>query len=351
MASNKDYDKIVKKYQQMTKSRKESYDIDINKFLPSIEDMLKEDCVWDVLESYQKDLSKKKDKVEDVAYYTEKPPITKLGYHEKEECFVLRANKFKVDKGAWALGNITGDTWAFDLDDLNAGGSFTVNDTTYKTFKEYAHTNNKITCRNLQVRSASISASKICHYTACAIKYKDQDIKTVDHKTAQIRGYVVMPHKINRNKSSDPRKWTITNYKDDDKLRFLKTGNTYCQIIEDMNAKDYLEDVTIDKETATYVIAASNDWGSETIKDGYEAQARVREIIEKKEIEDIIVILDRNAVIGKKIEKKALYYNSFFFSPAILGQLIDDIFRRDIMKFDLLCASFLPFGCSELGQM
>ena len=98
MASNKDYDEIVKKYQQMTKSRKESYDIDINKFLPSIEDMLKEDCVWDVLESYQKDLSKKKDKVEDVAYYTEKPPITKLGYHEKEECFVLRANKFKVDK-------------------------------------------------------------------------------------------------------------------------------------------------------------------------------------------------------------------------------------------------------------
>ena len=58
MASNKDYDKIVKKYQQMTKSRKESYDIDINKFLPSIEDMLKEDCVWDALESIQKDYDK-----------------------------------------------------------------------------------------------------------------------------------------------------------------------------------------------------------------------------------------------------------------------------------------------------
>ena len=354
MASNQDYDKIVKKYQQMTTSRKESYDIDINKFLPSIEDMLKEDCVWDVLDSYQKNISKKKgkkDKLEDIAYYTEKPPITKLGYHEKEECFVLRANKFKISKGDWELGNITGDTWTFDLDDLNAGGSFTVNDTTYKTFKEYAQTNNKITCRNLQVRSASISASKICHYTACAIKYKDQDIKTVDYKTAQIRGYVVMPHKINRNKSSNPRKWTITNYKDNDKLRFLKSGNTYCQIIEDMNAKDYLENVEIDKETATYVIAASNEWGSETIKDGYEAQARVRELIEENEVEDIIVILDRNAVIGKKVEKKALYYNSFFFTPAILNQLIDDIFRRDIMKFDLSSASFLPFGCDAFGQM
>ena len=51
-----------------------------------------------------------------------------------------------------------------------------------------------------------------------------------------------------------------------------------------MNAKDYLEDTTIDKETAAYVIVGSNDWGSETIKDGYEAQARVREIIEKKDI-------------------------------------------------------------------
>ena len=53
--ANKDYDEIVLKYQQMVKSRKESGDIDINDYLPRIYEMIKEDCVWDALESIQKD--------------------------------------------------------------------------------------------------------------------------------------------------------------------------------------------------------------------------------------------------------------------------------------------------------
>ena len=161
-----------------------------------------------------------------------------------------------------------------------------------------------------------------------------------------------MPHKIQRNGSSDPNKWTITSYRGDEKLRFLKSGNKYFQIIEDMDARDYMDPddpKRKDESLAHYVLAASNDWGSETIKDGYKAQARVKNLIENKKIKDIVIIVDRNAAIGKKIEKTSLYYNSFLFNPNLVGQLINDMFKRDISDFSLATSTFLPFGCDKYG--
>ena len=348
--ANKDYDEIVLKYQQMAKSRKESGDIDINDYLPSIYEMIKEDCVWDALESIQKDLSNTKDDKEAIASYIEDPPISKPGYYENEQCFVLSARKFLVNEGDWDLGNITGDTWTFNIDDVSAGNeSFTVNNKTYDTFKNYAIDNLKIQSSNFQVRSASLTASNICHYTACS--FKDPEIITLDYGIAKDKGYTIMPHKINKNKAKNPDKWTITNYKSTDKIRLLKYNDSYFQIIEDMNAKDYMKDVDSKDGSQSFVIAASSKWGSETIKDGYKAQYRAREIISNSKIDDIIIIVDRNAAVGKKISKKNLYYNSFFFSPDLLGQLIDDVFNRDIMDFDLSSAQLLPFGCDRYGQM
>ena len=353
--NSKDYDEIVKKYQQMVKSRKESGDININDYLPNINEMLKEDCVWDVIKSVQKELNDKNTKKEEVAYYTEKPPITTPGYYEDKQCFVLKAKKFKINKGDWEFGNITGDTWNFEVDDLSAGkNSFTINDRTYNTFKEYLVDNQKIQCPNLQIRSASISASKVCHYTTFTKPYSEQDITIATFTQAQLKGYVVMPHKIQRNGSSNPNKWTITSYRGDEKLRFLKSGNKYFQIIEDMDARDYMDPddpKRKDESLAHYVLAASNDWGSETIKDGYKAQARVKNLIENKKIKDIVIIVDRNAAIGKKIEKTSLYYNSFLFNPNLVGQLINDMFKRDISDFSLATSTFLPFGCDKYGQM
>ena len=332
--ANKDYDEIVLKYQQMAKSRKESGDIDINDYLPSIYEMIKEDCVWDALESIQKDLSNTKDDKEAIASYIEDPPISKPGYYEDEQCFVLSARKFLVNEGDWDLGNITGDTWTFNIDDVSAGNeSFTVNNKTYDTFKNYAIDNLKIQSSNFQVRSASLTASNICHYTACS--FKDPEIITLDYGIAKDKGYTIMPHKINKNKAKNPDKWTITNYKSTDKIRLLKYNDSYFQIIEDMNAKDYMKDVDSKDGSQSFVIAASSKWGSETIKDGYKAQYRAREIISNSKIDDIIIIVDRNAAVGKKISKKNLYYNSFFFSPDLLGRLIDDVFNRDIMDFEL----------------
>ena len=62
-------------------------------------------------------------------------------------------------------------------------------------------------------------------------------------------------------------------------------------------------------------------------------------------------MVDGNAAIGKKIEKTSLYYNSFLFNPNLVGQLINDMFKRDISDFSLATSTFLPFGCDKYGQM
>ena len=132
-----------------------------------------------------------------------------------------------------------------------------------------------------------------------------------------------MPHKINRNKSDDPAKWTITDYKEGDNIRLLENSGSYFQIIDDLNAKDYVEDVDIKDGYNYYVIAASNNFGSETVKDGYKAQSKVKEIIENKDIKDIIVIIDRNAV--------TLHPRSIIRS----ARLMNGITLRNIMLYHL----------------
>lgn len=349
--ANVDYEEITKKYQQMVKSRKESGDININDYLPSIYDMIKEDCVWSALKSMQSEISDTKDKEEDIAYYSEKPPTTELGYHEDSQCFVLHANRFKVNKGDWDLGVIDGDTWSFKLSELSAGNSFTIDGKKYSTFKDYA-IDHDIGCANIQIRAVGIDAAEICHYTTCVVP-KDTEVKIETYERAVRKGYAVKPHKINRHKSINPDDWTITNYDNDEFLKFLNYNGSYYQIEEDYNADNYLTDVDYDRtKDKSYVIVGSSEWGSESLKDGYTAQYRAREIIENKNIKDIIVIVDRNTVTGKRVNNnKYRYFNSFLYTAKNIGTMIDELANRDIMDFSLASAEMLPFGCDKYGRL
>ena len=88
------YDQAVKKYQQMVTSRKESYDIDINDYLPSISEMLKEDCVWDVLDSMKENLGDK-----EIIVFMHYPPITKAKVISQQEAeFVELMKKYNVKR-------------------------------------------------------------------------------------------------------------------------------------------------------------------------------------------------------------------------------------------------------------
>lgn len=337
------YDEIVKKYQQMVRVRKEGGDIDINDYLPSIYDMLKEDCVWDVLNNMQNEWGDSNDKAEDVAYYVEKPPITTPGYYEEEQCFVLHSNGFPdVKDYDWQLGNLDGDTWYFDMDDLDVGDPFTINGKIYNSFKEYAMANN-INCKKLTIRSAGIDTAEICHYQA--IKLKDRSLlKTFTYDEARLKGYAIRPYKIDMKGSPDnPGKWKLSKYKDNEKITFYGSEGSYVQVVDDLTKLP--EDTNI-----ALVANGVLDWGSETILDGYKAQKRVREIITNKNVKEVITIVDRNMVVGKKIDRENMYYNSFLFTFKNIETLYYDL-KRDIMDFSLATAEYMPFGCDNYGRV
>ena len=343
-----DYNEILKKYRGMVQSRKESGDININDFLPSINEMIKEDCVWDVLRNIEKSLSGSKNSAEDIAYYTEAPPISVPGYYEEEQCFVLRVTnkKMAISENDWALGNVDGDTWKFSLNSLDCGEPFTINGKTYQTYKDYA-IDNQIECKNLTVRSASIDASEICHFTPIAIP-KNKVPLAVSYSEAQSRRYATMAHDLKFNDLSNPKEWEVRDWEPEDMLLFYENGGTYYQVIPELNDKDF--GLNIKEGYKQIVLASGGKWGSETIYDGYKAQQRVRDIFENKNIKDMILIIDRNTMTGERISTSPIkYYNSMFFSFANFQTLMRDIFS-DSMNYKLATSDFLPFGCDAYGR-
>ena len=347
-----DYDDIITKYSGMLQSRRENGDIDITKFLPDINEMIQEDCVWDVYNSLQNELGGESD-LEKTAYYTEAPPITTPGYYEDSQCFVLRVNGAKLassKESDWEMGFIDGDTWPFYLKDLDSGGSFTIRGKTYANYKEYAEANN-IACDKIQIRSVAMNTSEICHYTPTLADNNNTNIITVTYEQAVMKGYSVMPYKLNKNKSSDPSKWSVESYKDDDYISFLESGGSYFQIAKEFNAKNYFSAEALKKNVTPYVIVGNNDWGRETLVDGYKAQQKAKKILQNKNIKDMIVILDRQTVVGERIPGTSnKYYNSFFYSYKNINKLVKEIWNGDIMDFKMNSVGFLPFGCDIYGR-
>ena len=344
-----EYNDVLKKYQEMVQSRKESEDININDYLPSINEMIKEDCVWDVLKGIEKELSGDKSVAEDIAYYTEAPPIANPGYYEDEQCFVLRVKnkKLAVGKYDWALGNIDGDTWKFDLNQLDSGGAFTVNGKEYASYKDYA-IDNQVECKNLTVRSATIDASEICHFTPIVVETRIMPIQTT-YGQAMSDGCAIMAHDIKFNNSMDPMKWEVRDWEMEDRIVVYENNGTYHQVIQELSDMDF--GLKINEGYKQLVLAGGGEWGSETIVDGYKAQQRARDIFENENIKDMILILDRNTVVGERVAGSGVkYYNTFFFSMANVHNLIKDVFSDKPIEYNLATSDFLPFGCDAYGR-
>ena len=342
------YDDTAKKYQQMVKVRKESCDIDINDYLPNIYEMIKEDCVWEAIENIQKEFSKTPEAGEKIAYYSEAPPTTTPGYYESANCFVLRCSPgtFKNSNIEWELGEADGDTWPIPVSYLDAGGAFTINDKTYNTFEEYT-TANGLNCKKLSLRSCCIDASEVCHYITYSTN-KSHAIHHATYETAVLRGYNVMPFKINTKGSKDPDKWKYTDYDKNDQLNFIKSGNSYYQIVDHVDGSKWADD----DATSSYVLYmnTTSGIGKNTLADGYKAQERARQILEHDKIKDIIVVLDRNVVLGKKLPSSNILYNSFMYDPTIVIDIYKQIRDENIMDFTLKTAEYLPFGCDKYGR-
>jgi len=176
---------LANKYKLMKQARKEYNVIDITNFLPTLNEMIKEDCVIDVLDDTAKQLNDK-DKAMDAAYYSQNPFTTENGYYSDKGVFVIDPGEPSSGSSTWVYNKIDGDTADFYLSNMDTNGSFTIDDTTFNSFEDYvvkkcAASSNSYNRSKISVRFAGYNAPEIPHYEAMLIYNKD-NIKSMTIK-------------------------------------------------------------------------------------------------------------------------------------------------------------------------
>jgi hypothetical protein len=192
----------------------------------------------DLMEEYMKTVDSAAPK--DAAFYIEEPFSTELGYHEDYEVFVLKADAIiakndsahNTDKGKKyeELNIIDGDTIRYYVDSIKDGGnSFTINDVTYKSFKDYYYnlvTPEAFLNNALIIRSVGINAPEVSH--------------------RELTG--LLPEKIKTNVKSFPKSefennsdfiYEINKTRDKDNYDFIKIKNSWYEIVETYDANPY----------------------------------------------------------------------------------------------------------------
>ena len=79
---------LIKKYKAMADLRRDYEDIDIKDCIPTLDEMIQDDLMYEILEAAANGDTEKD--VTDAAYYTEQPPTTELGYKKEGNVFVYK---------------------------------------------------------------------------------------------------------------------------------------------------------------------------------------------------------------------------------------------------------------------
>lgn len=361
--------KIAQKWEEMKKSKVNSNNIDITKFLPNIDDMIKEDCVIDVLQdiaSSIKDItnSEDTDNYEDVAYYTSEPFTTTPGYYEDERVMVLRASSIKNDQAEWDLNSTDGDTYSFKLSDLDIGGSFEFYGNTYKDFSDYVYKMNIIegedTAREyITLRSIGIDTAEIPHIdfaliTNSADEIKNLTLKEVEEMSSKKNSsFCYFPYDIYKNNSEDFNDWSVKERDKNKKIPFYvvkENGKTtYFEIREEYNTNKYMTKEDTKGFVAKAIVSDEKPWGSETVIDGFRAQKRVKDIItQTNKIEDMILILDASTMTPTKLSSNYTPYTSLWYVTDTIKYIISSWSNN--LNIPIRRLTYAPFGTDKYGR-
>lgn len=239
---------IRDKWAEMKVSKVENTDMDIEDFVPNIYEMIKEDCITEYLGSISDSLNKGKDDYKNVAYYCEAPYSETLGYDDKEKVWVLSVDGIEYNKNMLDMGSIDGDTYGFSFSDIDDGGkSATIGSKTYKGFEDYIKSMNCVSSGGddrggIKVRAAGVDCAEIPHYEAVVVYNKDTELEALTWD--QIEGLAVSkkaeiqyaPYLINKNKSDDPNKWTLSERDKSHSVLFYKNKQdgitTYLEVVK-----------------------------------------------------------------------------------------------------------------------
>ena len=130
---------LARKYKEMANMRRDYEDIDIRDCIPTLEEMVKDDLMYEILEDAAN--GKTENDVLSTAFYTEEPPKFDVGYDEERNVFILKVNRVNFTDAEIDLNQIDGDTMRIPLSSvIGAEKSFTMNNgESYESFFDYCY--------------------------------------------------------------------------------------------------------------------------------------------------------------------------------------------------------------------
>lgn len=338
-------DALIKKYKEMADMRRDYEDIDITDCIPTLDEMVKDDLMYEILENAANGNTEKD--VLSTAYYVDEPPKMELGYHPDLNTFIYKIKTANIKPEDLDLNRIDGDTFKVPLSSIIEPGksSFTMNNgQSYESFKDYCYSKGlvdkdaSIDKQYIQIRLIGVDSPEIPHYDIQAME--ESDIVSMTLSEARKKKAVMEKYKYNNG--------TVSDRTDAGKIDFYKVKNssggyTYHEIIgNDGGAvKDKSSNCVYKK------IVIKDESTKESLAGGYKAQQNLANLLNTG---NIYVMLDANgAVANKTTGKYKLYYNHWWCVSDAIKDMIDQWCEYS-NETALSRLSYSPFGTDAYGR-
>ena len=335
---------ITKKYKNMAEMRRDYEDIDIKDCIPTLDEMIQEDLMYDILEKAAN--GETEDEVLSTAYYVDEPKSFNLGYHKDLNVFIYKVNSVSFSKAEKDLNKIDGDTFRVPLKSIVEPGNSAFemsNGESYDSFKDYCYKkglvdkNAEHEKQILQIRLVGVDCPEIPHYEVQMMKEKD--IVSMTLSKAREKGAVTVKYKYNGTSALDRDP--------DEKINLYKIGNSYHEIIKDKKGSSYIKKEDMKSGYIYNVIVSSDDSKKETLVGGYKAKENLINLLESG---NIYFMLDANGIKANKTSSGyKLYYNHWWNVGETIKDMIDQ-WCNYTEETTLTKLSYAPYGTDGYGR-
>ncbi len=332
---------MINKYKEMANMRRDFEDLDIKDCIPTLDEMIKSDLMYDILEGVAN--GETEQDVLSTAYYIDQPPTMELGYHNDLNVFIYKV-KVNLSENDIKLNKLDGDTFRVPLDSViePLNSEFTMNNgESYSSFKDYCYSKGLVDesadadKRMLQIRLVGVNTPEIPHYDIQVMKKSDIVSMTLDEA---------------RKKNANIKKYTDSGLErnEDGKIDFYKVKNSsggysYHEIIGD--ASEYLD--TNVSNCVCKKIVVYDDSEKSSVVGGYKAQQNLIDLVNGQ---TVYLMLDANGAKANKTSSKyKLYYNHWWNLAATVGDMIDQ-WCDYTNETTLTKLSYSPYGTDGYGR-
>ena len=290
---------------------------------------------------------------ESAAYYIEEPFTTSLGYFPEYEAFVISATpqiaKYDTDNNNIGyknedLNTIDGDTAYFYIDSIKDGGRpFTINSTSYNSFKDYIYSNvtpNTFNSNSFIARLVGIDAPEISHYSIIPYSKEDYNknngIVSMTIKRAKAENIEVVYDKSKERSDNEIAKFIYYNENKNKLVEIVDTFNTYPYELNRVNKfiqtyfntiDQYTQEININDNNIMYLkIVTSSNIDNNSKEDGIKAKNYMNYLLKKAS--DIRIVVDANNIQWKGYAEGPYHIDYGIFSLDGLWKYIKDLWNK-----------------------